>query len=91
MDKKQIKNYNGYTILVYQCNSNDGVAVIVLYPEIINKNAMVNDSLKSNFDTFSFKTTDKWETFVSVAIIEEKLDENYKVTIDDIEYEIFNN
>lgn len=84
-----IKNYNGYTVFTNTLTDKEYIMVCVVYPEVISKDSNVKDSLNSMFEQLKFKNSGTWENSLECALINQKLDKNYYISINDEKHYVF--
>lgn len=89
MGNGRLKVFDGYSILINEIKGKGIVGIAIVYPEIINKNASITDSLSTSFDRIIYNDGSNWTMYAHIAIINGMIDNDYTLNINGKEYKPF--
>lgn len=84
----KLKTINGYFIQINEIKGKNVTGIAVIYPNFINNDVVVNDSLSSSFDKVVYDKDKEYVTYAYIAIIDAKLDNNYTLNINGQDYKV---
>lgn len=87
--QSNLKNFNGYVTLINKVENKNIYIICVLYPEILNKNVLISDSLNSDFETIEYSEEKKVKQYAIIAKIEKNIKTGYSIIINNNEFKIY--